>query len=538
MILALLITLIITSVKQGLATLDLTILLTTLLTIALITIAAYTTIVLLPRRNSVLLGFSRLLPVWIKLRGSEGARHIIVLGVTGSGKTETIKRLISRSKVLVFDWAGEYTTISPVVKPEELSLRGLTTEEMVEAVSNAFQLTVPQSGFLYNVLKNVEVKDLKVVVERLRSLPESNLSAPEREIRAALLRRLAPCEGLFAGSTSLASAARVNLAHLTYDGKVLTLNVALRVVYNIARRGQLRDKVLVIEEAQNVIPKRGEGPPTSGELLLQEMRKYGVSVVLSAQLPSTLSEYFRDAEYVVMHRLLINSEELRDFSVVLDEEDFQRLAKAPTGTALIIHRGGKRWVKVLRTRKPKTQGATVMPPPTAENGQAKNIEGLKKDFAELANRVEELRNDIRILFQANVDVYGGIEKLEGRLKSLEAFKENLEKIVRERGEKALQHNQRYSELTKRVDVLEEELVKGVGSVLEGLEGRMEKVEENLKLTMSALSDAFKKIHAIEGSIKRLESVECELFNVSECLAKVSKQVEQLSTCINELKEGL
>ena len=194
-----------------------------LIALSAVGLMAYATYLAYPRKESVLLGTSRLVvPVWVRLRGVEGARHIVVLGATGTGKTETVKKIIAKQpSALVFDWAGEYD-VEPTVKPEELSLSGLTVEEIVEAISNAFQLTTPQSGFLYNVLKNVEIKDLKTIIQRLQNLPESSLSAPEREIRAALLRRLTPCEKLFAGKEEL-KAGRVDLSSLPHDGKTLTL---------------------------------------------------------------------------------------------------------------------------------------------------------------------------------------------------------------------------------------------------------------------------------------------------------------------------
>jgi len=498
LILALFIVLVAAFIKRTLATLDPTVLLSPILFIALTAIAAYIAFIAYPR-GSVLLGFSRLLPVWIKLKGSEGSRHVVVLGVTGSGKTETVKRLISgRQSVLVLDWAGEYT-IFPVVKPEELSLAGLTVEEIVEAIGNAFQLTTPQTGFLYNILKNVNVANLKVVVERLQSLPEASLSASEREIRAALLRRLTPCERLFGGSTPL-NVGRVNLSHLTHDGKVLTLNVALRIIYDLARRRELQAEVVVIEEAQNVIPAKREGPPSSGELLLQEMRKYGISVVLSAQLPATLSEYFRDAEYVIVHRLLMNSDEVRNFATILDEDDFQRLSRAKTGEALVLHRGEKLWVRVLKARQTKRKQPEIAP----EVKQAEVEEGVKR--AEFEAKLFEVAKGLEGLSELVKELSDSVEKLTKRAEDLEVFKEGLEKIMRGRVENKLDLNE-----------------------------FKDRVEKTLNIVSSELPSAFNKLKELTSKVEVLEG---EIATVKGVYDELSEQVKAILTALNVLKGGL
>jgi len=535
--------LIVVGVKRGMVfglnAASLTLPLAALSAVGLMAYAAY---VAYPRKESVLLGTSRLvIPVWIRLRGVEGARHIVVLGATGTGKTETVKKIIAKQpSALVFDWAGEYD-VEPTVKPEELSLSGLTVEEIVEAISNAFQLTTPQSGFLYNVLKNVEIKDLKTIIQRLQNLPESSLSAPEREIRAALLRRLTPCEKLFAGNKEL-SRGRVDLSSLPHDGKTLTLNVALRIIYNLARRHAPPAKVVVVEEAQNIIPARREGPPSSGELLLQEMRKYGVSVVLSAQFPSTLSEYYRDAEYVIVHRLPVNSDEYRDLSVLLEEEDFQRLTKAKPGEALVLHRGTKKWVRVMRAKIRVKRSKVEKAESVASKQQPKQEEAtleerlnsvaseLSKKVEAVAQSLEELRNDLNTLFQMYADLQGeveGLKPLKGlgkRLEAVEGFKEGLEKLMKERAEQAVQKSEEVAKLGERV--------KEVESKLTGY-------EKNLKILLESVPNAFKKLKEVEAGLEALEATASTLKETySEDVKKLQGRLGDVEANVEALKETL
>lgn len=260
--------------------------------------------------------------------------------MTGSGKTETAKRIAfstKKKRKLIIDWAGEYAH-GKIAKPQELNLK-LTPHEIIDAISSAFQLTIPQQAFLLQAAKGT-----KTLTEIINKIKQTRAIETEREIKNALLRRLLPLEelGLFTGNLNLNDIDTLDLSQLTYEAKKLTVNIVLRMFYNSPE-----PRILIIEEAQNIIPARHlNQTPTTAELIINELRKKGVSVILIAQMPSQISLAFRNADYIIIHRLQLTMKEAQTLG--LNKEETERLAKLETGECLIIHKGEKIWTKILK----------------------------------------------------------------------------------------------------------------------------------------------------------------------------------------------
>lgn len=342
-------------------------------------------------KSKILLGFNTLKPVMIDL---SKPRHIVIFGMTGSGKTETAKKIVHSTKrrKLIVDWAGEYF-YGKVATPQELNLK-LTPHEIIDSISSAFQLTIPQQAFLLEAAKGTET-----LTEIIRKMKKMKTNETEREIRNALLRRLLPLEemGLFTGTLSLSEIDTLDLSKLTYEAKKLTINIALRMFYNSPE-----PRILVIEEAQNVIPTRQlSQTPTTAELIINELRKRGVSVILIAQMPSQVSLAFRNADYIIVHRLQLTVKEAQTLG--LSNNEVKKIAKLETGECLIISKGEKIWIKVLR-RKNK-QGKK--PHRTREKTKAEKHH-QEKDYP----YIEEIIEEISLISKWKTETSNKINRIE------------------------------------------------------------------------------------------------------------------------------
>ena len=289
-------------------------------------------------KSKILLGRRGFLPFYLDLNE---AKHIVIFGITGSGKTNTAKLIVESFKgsKLILDWNGEYL-IGRVAKPSDISIRNLSTLEFCEALASSLQLTAPQYAMLLEVAR--DSINLCEIIEKLKKYPIE--SDTRREIRNALLRRLEPLSyfNLFSGNLTINDIDTIDLSGLTYDAKRLVANVIVRLIYNNPAK-----QLVVLEEAQNLLtPRRLDQPPTSCELILDEIRKHGVRVLAIAQIPSLVSTTYRNAEYIIVHRLSLTPEEARNLG--LSDDERERIAKLRNGQCLVIHRGKKTFVKVFK----------------------------------------------------------------------------------------------------------------------------------------------------------------------------------------------
>jgi len=361
---------------------------------------------------------SYLPPTVIRLRDLKTGSpcHVFVFGMTGSGKTSSVKKIVRsrwlRRPVLVLDWGGEYGDLGfREVSPEEVSMKGLRPVDIVDALGMAYQLTRPQEAFLLRCLRGTS--KLRDVVEKVENYPVK--STAEVEVREALLRRLealrslslfegdVAIEGLMAENTAL------SLKHLPYEARRLTVSILLRMIYNAAPTINPRGAIIVLEEAENIVPaRRFEEQPSSGEVILNEVRKWNVSVIAIAQLPSQVSpSAFRNCEYILIHRVMLTP--LEASWLGLEEGEVRRLSKLNTGELLLIHRGSKRWLKVsIDARARKADDGTMG---AREQGDLTNLELIE-------GRVELIEERLRAL----EDEFESVRSFMSLLPSLSASK--------------------------------------------------------------------------------------------------------------------
>ena len=84
------------------------------------------------------------------------------------------------------------------------------------------------------------------------------------------------------------------------------VDILLKMIYEyrVSRRGKM-EHLLVVEEARNIAPaRREEDPPSVGERMISELRKFGEAMVFVAQFPTQVaSEVIKNSGVRIIHRV-------------------------------------------------------------------------------------------------------------------------------------------------------------------------------------------------------------------------------------------
>lgn len=247
--------------------------------------------------------------------------HVLVVGPTGSGKTNTCKVLLEALlekgfSFLVLDWHGEYKGVKRYVPGVNLSMNILANvgdpEFVVDILNQVFQLSEPQWYLLQRAVREAGAP------LRLSTLIESVEQQPVRDwrdydIKAALLRRLYLLSDGIMGKVLdgekppyflFREPAIVDLSTLPLKYRSLLALVLLKHLYDFATSSRTtREHVTLVEEAWNVIPYRARWePPSIGERLFLEVRKFGERVIAVTQRLDDVSERaLRNAHLILLH---------------------------------------------------------------------------------------------------------------------------------------------------------------------------------------------------------------------------------------------
>jgi hypothetical protein len=280
-----------------------------------------------------------------RLQMDDLKRHVSVLGMTGSGKSTTTASIVKQVAemglpTLVFDWHNEYGGVvanagGKVVAPgkDDFSINplevrpGADPAEHVAMVSDIFsdiyRFTHPQAYMFRNALQKrlsetagEEVPSITALVRTIEAYPLR--SAYDNETKVALLRRLVPLtqgqSGKALGGSNplileelLGTVVCVELGHMRdVQSRAVFTDVFLKMIYEekVRRKGDL-DHLTVVEEARNIAPvRRPEDPPTVGERMISELRKFGESMLFVAQFPSHVAtEIVKNSGTKIVHRL-------------------------------------------------------------------------------------------------------------------------------------------------------------------------------------------------------------------------------------------
>ena len=132
----------------------------------------------------------------------------------------------------------------------------------------------------------------------------------------------------------------MELGHIR-DAQTRTIfaEILLKMVHEnrVTRKGRL-EHITVIEEARNLAPaRRDEDPPSVGERMISELRKFGESMIFVAQFPTQVSsEIIKNSGVRIIHRVAWAEDlKLIGDSLNLNEEQLSYIGNLDVGEAVV-----------------------------------------------------------------------------------------------------------------------------------------------------------------------------------------------------------
>ncbi|MCD6095405.1 MAG: ATP-binding protein [Thermoprotei archaeon] len=284
--------------------------------------------------------------------------HIAIFGTTGSGKTTTAKtialRLLKKGiGVLILDWHNEYSDLLSFAKGtiyrlgvDNISInplapsKGYSLSEHIEFVtdlfSDVFNLSHPQAFMFREALKKAYLKarlhsrepTILDLVEEIEKMPIR--SGWDHETKTALLRRLKLLtEGRIGRALNGQNVIKVEdllrpclviieLGHIrnVYAKQLLVFSILKMIYDHYVGRGHIVNRIkhlTIVEEAFSALSQKVGGYQMV-ERMLSELRKYGESLVIISQSPSSIpSGVIKNTAMKIIHTL----HDGRDVDVIL-----------------------------------------------------------------------------------------------------------------------------------------------------------------------------------------------------------------------------
>jgi Predicted ATPase len=316
------------------------------------------------------------------LKGEDILQHLCVVGMTGSGKSTTCKVILSQLikmgvKVMVLDWHNEYGSFFKSIgcnvvsagKDDSFTLNPLdaiNVKDIYEHIAlitdifaEVYRFTSPQTFTFRNALVNLYGDKPKTfsrapILSNLVDYIEQNpaRSMYDNETKTAILRRLLPLtqgqagnllngENTFSMQTLLSENVCIELGHLRdFETRIIFSSILLKMIYDfrLLSGPSKLEHVTVIEEARSIVPaRRTEDPPSIGEKMVSELRKFGERMIFVAQYPTQISsEIIKNCGLRIVHRVSW-MEDIRILKETLglksEQADFLSLLK--TGEAVV-----------------------------------------------------------------------------------------------------------------------------------------------------------------------------------------------------------
>jgi DNA helicase HerA-like ATPase len=189
--------------------------------------------------------------------------------------------------------------------------------------SDIYHFTHPQAFMFRNALQkrmaecqDEELLTLGSLVKTIEAFPLR--SAYDNETKVALLRRIVPLTQGQAGKALdgskpqslealLGKTACLQLGHLRdVQTRAIFGEIVLKSLYEQRSRSSSGlEHLTVVEEARNIAPaRRAEDPPSVGERMVSELRKFGEAMMFVAQFPSQVaSEVVKNSGTRIVHRV-------------------------------------------------------------------------------------------------------------------------------------------------------------------------------------------------------------------------------------------
>jgi energy-coupling factor transporter ATP-binding protein EcfA2 len=240
-------------------------------------------------------------------------RHLLLLGPTGAGKTTIAKKVIEMAikrdvKVTILDWKGEYVDYvrgATVIRKTNLwdvggrssaekavivvEMLREVTRDIADVSSASATLLLKELARLYREKGIPSTKDVVDRVDRFMQTALSERRLAEANMAAAILRRLywlqideERTDENIHGSPDVV-VYDLSSTGSNYLKTLYSLAILSRKYYEALRRGPVDRlaEVIVSEECQNYVRgRRFDDPPSIGERIVNELRSYGVGVLL------------------------------------------------------------------------------------------------------------------------------------------------------------------------------------------------------------------------------------------------------------------
>ena len=327
------------------------------------------------------------------LNEPEFCRHILITGMTGTGKTNTTLQIISQLNnkgvpFLVFDWQREYKKLRKLSQFNQIKVLTIGKEsnfrfnplcpplgtdvyewitKLVDVINHAY---LGGHGTEY-ILRDTLVKAYEHVnkSEKMGEYPTFNLVRQFQkknfhkgrmewwgQTATRILESLTYKGGLgpvlnYQQKTSLKTLLRENvvveLDRLSHNDKIFFTEALLLWIYEFRKlQGETAElrHALVVEEAHNILSQAKEkrmGGETIMETTLRMIRKFGQSVIAIDQEPSKLSESIKANTNTKITFTLGNGKDIREIakSMELDRNAEKWLDQLGVGQAIIKVKG-------------------------------------------------------------------------------------------------------------------------------------------------------------------------------------------------------
>jgi heme/copper-type cytochrome/quinol oxidase subunit 2 len=298
-------------------------------------------------------------------------RHLLLLGPTGAGKTTIAKKVIAmavsrRVKVTILDWKGEYIDYvrgATVIRKTNLwdvggrssaekaviavEMLREVTRDIADVSSASATLLLKELARLYREKRTPTTKDVVDRVDRFMQTALTERRLAEANMAAAILRRLYWLQiDEERTDENIDGSPDVVIYDLSSTGSnylktLYSLAIISRKYYEALRRGPMDRlaEVIVSEECQNYVRgRRFDDPPSIGERMVNELRSYGVGVLLITPDPIQIPWHMaRDVGALIA----IGSQALPDFIEQMrhryGRRGWETIGK--TNSTYIYHRG-------------------------------------------------------------------------------------------------------------------------------------------------------------------------------------------------------
>jgi ABC-type cobalamin/Fe3+-siderophores transport system ATPase subunit len=298
-------------------------------------------------------------------------RHLLLLGPTGAGKTTIAKKVIEMAikrdvRVTILDWKGEYVDYvrgATVIRKTNLwdvggrssaekaviavEMLREVTRDIADVSSASATLLLKELARLYSEKGTPTTKDVVDRVDRFMQTALTERRLAEANMAAAILRRLywlqideERTDENIHGSRDVV-VYDLSSTGSNYLKTLYSLAILSRKYYEALKVGPNNKliEVLIAEECQNYVRgRRFDDPPSIGERIVNELRSYGVGVLLITPDPVQIPWHMaRDVGALIA----IGSQSLPDFIEQMrhrySRRGWETLGK--TNSTYIFHRG-------------------------------------------------------------------------------------------------------------------------------------------------------------------------------------------------------